>query len=371
MLSLYVHIPFCRKRCPYCDFYLVSGTGLLEAFFLALEKETAAKADHFKGQSIGAIHFGGGTPSLAPARFLGRWLEQVSSLASFEDGIEIALEANPEDAAALRELRQAGITRLSLGVQSFFAPKLRALGREHSPLEGADAVRAAAGLFESLSVDLICGVPGEDLPAWQSDLDTAISLAPHHISVYMLSVEPKTILHRDVQSGRVSVPGDALQADCYRYAQEVLPAAGFAQYEISNFALPAHQSRYNLASWEREPYIGFGPSAHSFMRSPSGEVRMANTPSLSDYLLRPESAEGFCEVLGERERFIEEVFLTLRINRGLDVGFLRKAHKLGHRLSEAVAQFKAKGWMREEGGKLYLTDEGFLFADLMAEEFIP
>ncbi|TCD47802.1 radical SAM family heme chaperone HemW [Chlorobium sp. N1] len=371
MLSLYVHIPFCRKRCPYCDFYLVTGTGRMEEFFRALHEETASKAGLLKGRRIGAVHFGGGTPSQAPARLIAGWLDQVSGIGVLESGAEVTLEANPEDALHLGEYSAAGINRLSLGVQSFSERKLRSLGRAHAADEAARAVEDALRLFRSVSVDLICGAPGEDLSEWQGDVRRAVELAPNHISVYMLSLEPKTILHRDVRSGRTAVPGEELQAACYRHAQEALPAAGLAQYEISNFALEGHRSRYNLSSWRREPYLGFGPAAHSFVRLEDGEVRSANTASLSGYLRDPRSAEGFREVLTERERFTEEVFLALRINRGLDVGFLRKGHKLGHRLESAIREFDAKGWLFERDGRLFLTSEGFLFADLIAEAFIP
>lgn len=371
MLSLYVHIPFCRKRCPYCDFYLVAGTGRMEAFFRALGEETEAKAPLLEGRRIQAIHFGGGTPSLAPPRLIAGWLEQVARFARLEPDAEVTLEANPEDAALLGEFAAAGVTRLSLGVQSFSDRKLRSLGRAHGGREALDSVDLALGLFASVSVDLICGAPDENPTEWEEDLRRAVATSPHHISVYMLSVEPKTILERDVRRGSVAVPGEGELAAGYRLAQEMLPPAGYAQYEISNFAVSGHHSRYNLSSWRREPYLGFGPAAHSFVRQGGEEIRSANVSSLSRYLERPAAAEGFREVLTEEERFTEEVFLRLRINAGLDVGFLGKGHKLGHRPEAAIREFTEKGWLCLREGRLFLTPEGFLFADLIAEAFIP
>ncbi|HCD36612.1 MAG TPA: coproporphyrinogen III oxidase family protein [Chlorobium sp.] len=373
MLSLYVHIPFCRKRCSYCDFYLVAGTLRMEDFFVALRRETASRASLLKGQTIGAIHFGGGTPSMASPSLLGSWLEQVASLASFAPDMEIALEANPEDlkGSAANEFHQAGVNRLSLGVQSFSPEKLSSLGRAHSPREAMAAARDAVRMFDSVSLDLICGVPGEDRGVWQDDLERAKESEAQHVSVYMLSLEPRTLLSRDVSAGRVRVPDEGEQAGFYMQALKELKAAGYGHYEVSNFAMPGCHSRYNLASWKREPYIGYGPSAHSFLRTEEGELRTANEASLSRYLSSPQAAEGFREVLGERERFEEQVFLSLRINSGLSIEFLRKGNTLPNEMMKALETMEERGWIRYENGTLYLTDPGFLFADLIAAELIP
>ncbi|MDT9545869.1 MAG: radical SAM family heme chaperone HemW [Chlorobium phaeovibrioides] len=373
MLSLYVHIPFCRKRCSYCDFYLVAGTLRMEDFFEALRSETASRASLLKGETIGAIHFGGGTPSMASPSLLGSWLEQVASLGSFAPDIEIALEANPEDltGGVAGELHSVGVNRLSLGVQSFSSEKLASLGRAHSPREAMAATRDAARMFDSVSLDLICGVPGEDRDAWQGDLERAKASDAQHVSVYMLSLEPRTLLFRDVAAGRVRVPDDGDQAGFYMQALKELKASGYGHYEVSNFAMPGHHSRYNLASWKREPYIGYGPSAHSFFRTEEGELRTANEASLSRYLSAPQSAEGFREVLGERERFEEQVFLSLRINCGLAIEFLRKGNTLPNEMMKALGTMQERGWITLKNDVLYLTDDGFLFADLIAAELIP
>ena len=372
MLTLYVHIPFCKARCIYCDFYLVTGREHIGAFFNALSLETASRSADLKGQSVSAIHFGGGTPSMVPVRYLAGWLDDVAAQCSFAPDIDIALEANPEDldGNTMDELRAAGITRLSIGVQSFMPEKLHALARAHTALEAKQVTAAALRVFESVSVDLICGVPGENLSMWETDLHEVLALQPHHLSVYMLSVEPKTILHRKIVKGIVTVPGDAEQAAFYAYAQSELLLRGYSHYEVSNFALPGHHSRYNLATWRREPYLGFGPSAHSFLVSGEREMRTANVSSIMGYLRSPADAVAFREVLSAEERFTEQVFLSLRINSGLDVDFLRKGNKLGHTLSPTIARFSERGWIEQHEGRLYLTEKGFLFADLIAEEFI-
>jgi oxygen-independent coproporphyrinogen III oxidase len=372
MLSLYVHIPFCRSRCSYCDFFLVTRPEHRDGFFSALSRETELRREQLEGRTIGAIHFGGGTPSLVPLSFIAAWLAQVSTLCSFSDGLEIAFEANPEDLAGevMPALRSLGVTRLSLGIQSFIDSKLLALGRKHSAREARDATAGAMRIFPSVSVDLICGVPGEDIRQWSSDLDVTLALRPHHLSVYMLSLEPKTLLHRDVSRGLVSVPGEEEQAMMYELALEKTERQGYLHYEVSNFCQPGHHSRYNLASWRREEYLGFGPSAHSFLFSEGVETRFANVSSIFGYMGDPGNALAFRESLSDEERFTEHVFLALRINSGLDVEFLRKDNKLGHRLEETIEQFLRKGWLRHEEGRLYLTGKGFLFADHIAGAFI-
>ncbi len=372
MLTLYLHIPFCKARCTYCDFYLVTGKERIDAFFSALSLETASRLADLKGRTVGAIHFGGGTPSMVPVHYLAGWLEGIAALCNFSSDIEIALEANPEDLGGKKmdELRAAGITRLSIGAQSFMSEKLHVLGRAHTALDAQQVTAAALRKFESVSVDLICGVPGENRSMWEADLHKALALRPHHFSVYMLSVEPKTILHRQIAKGIVTVPDDAVQAALYERAQSELLLQGYSHYEVSNFSLPGHHSRYNLATWKREPYLGFGPSAHSFLVSQEREIRTANVSSLTRYLAAPANAVVFREELSAEERFTEQVFLSLRINSGLDVDFLRKGNKLGHTLSQTIARFSERGWIEQQEGSIYLTQRGFLFADLIAEEFI-
>ena len=372
MRSLYVHIPFCAARCPYCDFFVHFASHLIEPFFSALSRETASRSGELQGESIAAIHFGGGTPSMVPVRYLAAWLEQVAGIASFAPDIEITVEANPEDLslAKLDELHAAGITRISLGVQSFVREKLQRLGRHHGVSEAVTVVEAALQRFHSVSLDLICGVPGETLPDWQQDLARAMQTCPHHLSVYMLSIEPGTRFARAQANGAMMPPDDGLLADCYSWAMEELPRHGFRQYEVSNFALPGHHSRYNLACWQRKPYHGFGPAAHSFLVEGEREFRRANIARLGLYLAQPTKASLSIEELSDRERFVEQVLLTLRINTGLDIGFLLKEHKFRPNLQEAIGRFEHRGWLEHKHGVLYLTAKGYLFADLIAEAFI-
>jgi oxygen-independent coproporphyrinogen III oxidase len=373
MICLYVHIPFCRERCPYCDFFLVTRPGFVERFFKALAVETEAKAQLLAGRSIKAIHFGGGTPSLVPPSFIDGWLSQVSGFAPISSDTEITLEANPEDLspASLDALKAVGVNRLSIGVQSFADRKLRALGRAHSAADARRTVSQALERFPSVSIDLMCGAEGETLAEWEGDLRAALDLRPQHISVYMLTLEEKTRLWRDVRKGLFDLPGEETQAAMYRLAAELLCGAGYRHYEISNFALEGHHSRYNLASWMREPYLGFGPAAHSFLAGDDAETRFSNASSLTRYLADPAGAVDFRETLTEAQRFDEQVFLSLRIRKPLAVGFLRKGHKLGHQHLDAVLSgLQEKGWIEVERGEVTLTEAGFLFADLVAGELL-
>lgn len=371
-VSIYLHVPFCRTRCSYCDFFLVTRLDHVESFFRALSSETLASAPLLRGRRVKAVHIGGGTPSLVPVSFISGWLDLLSTIGDFEPEAEIALEANPEDLGgpAMRELRSAGVNRLSLGVQSFQQRKLSALGRRHSADDARRITGQALQVFDTLSVDLICGVPGESSAEWQKDLQDVMGLAVPHVSVYMLSVEPKTRLERRISRGLVTVPGETVQASMYSSAVATLCSSGYRHYEVSNFAFPGHHSRYNLACWMREPYLGFGPSAHSFVRKGRVEVRRANAGSLLRYLAGPPASSGIEETLTEEERFVEQVFLTLRINRGLDVGILRKRDKLGLNLQGMLERFHAKGWIVLEDGCIFLTGSGFLFADHIAGELI-
>jgi oxygen-independent coproporphyrinogen-3 oxidase len=373
MFSLYVHIPFCRQRCPYCDFFLVTRTGFTERFFEALACETRSKAPFLEGRHIDAIHFGGGTPSLVPVWHISDWLTQVAGMAVLSADTEITLEANPEDIddERLLQMRAAGINRLSIGVQAFSGRKLHALGRAHTSTDSFRTVSAALDRFPSVSIDLICGAEGEGLAEWEQELQSALGVRPHHISVYMLTLEEKTPLWRDVNRGLRELPGEELQAAMYRKAMQLLPGSGYRHYEVSNYALDGHHSRYNLSSWRREPYVGFGPGAHSFLIQEEGQTRFANASGLLRYLRSPTDAVEFREVLTEEQRFDEEVFLSLRIRRGLPVGFLRKGDKLAfQRLDAALTGLKHKGWIVVENDQVTLTDEGFLFADLVTEALL-
>ncbi|RNA65513.1 radical SAM family heme chaperone HemW [Prosthecochloris sp. ZM_2] len=372
MVHCYVHIPFCRERCSYCDFFLVTRRELQPRFFTALREETAARRAELAGKSVRSIHFGGGTPSLVEPRFLADWLHQLDRLAHVSGDAEITLEANPEDLSdrRLSELAAIGVNRLSIGIQSFSSRKLQALGRAHDGMTARQVVRHARKMFSNISIDLICGAEHESPGEWEGDLAAACSFDLPHVSVYMLTVEPGTMLARDLRNRRREVPGQDEQAAFYLMAADRLSASGFEHYEVSNFGRKGFFSRYNMGCWQREPYLGFGPSAHSLITRGTHEVRRANARSLTGYLRTPSESVEFIEELTEEAVISERVFLSLRLQAGLRLDELRSLHTVfpEHLLEE----FRRRGWVEvRSSGELRLTSRGYLFADFIAQELLP
>ena len=265
-LGIYIHIPFCRSKCDYCDFYSLAGQeDRMDAYqkaLLAHLRETAPVASSF---SVDTVYFGGGTPSFYGAKRLKELLNVVKKLFHLEKDAEITFEANPDSAdfKSLRTLRHAGFNRISLGMQSACPNELAAVHRPHSVEQGDEAVAAARkAKLNNLSLDLIYGLPGQTPDSWQQTVGHALSLEPEHLSCYGLKVEEGTPLAARVAAGEV-LPDDDTQADLYLWTVERLKQAGYVQYEISNFAKPGYESRHNLRYWLTQPYIGFGPGAHS------------------------------------------------------------------------------------------------------------
>ena len=371
-MHCYVHIPFCRARCSYCDFFLVTRQDLQERFFTALYEETAARLAVFYGRTIRSVHFGGGTPSYVSTDYLGRWLETASRFVSLSDDIEITVEANPEDLTSekLHGLAALGVNRLSIGVQSFVPEKLRALGRCHTAEDAVRVTEEAMKVFGNVSVDLMCGAQGETAEDWQRDLGCTLSAGVPHISVYMLALEKKTFLARQVRRGLVTLPGDEVQAEMYGMVCEQLGEQGFEHYEVSNFSKPGFFSRYNLGCWHRESYLGFGPSAHSFYKTGEQERRCANVSSMMRYLASPREARESSEILSEEARINEKIFLSLRLSSGLEIDGLLDYHGGSKKVLEIVEHFRQEGLLEIRKGVIKVSRKGFLFADKVAEELL-
>ena len=310
-LGIYIHVPFCKQKCVYCDFYsLPRREEDMDAYVSALRAQLAET--DFSGYEADTVYFGGGTPSYLGPRRLAALLEAVSAACPIAPGAEITFEANPDsasDAGDLAALRRAGFNRISLGMQSADGGELRAIGRVHTAAQVRAAAEAArkAG-FDNLSLDLIYGLPGQDLPRWRKNLSSAVELAPEHLSCYGLKAEPGTPLY----ARRESLPGDEVQAEMYLETVSFLEAQGFRQYEISNFARPGRESRHNLKYWTLEEYLGFGPGAHSCFQG----RRFAWTRALDAYLAdSPARSEDYA--LSRRDRQEEYLMLSLRLARGL------------------------------------------------------
>jgi putative oxygen-independent coproporphyrinogen III oxidase len=360
--GLYVHIPFCLTRCGYCDFNTYAGLDHLSGRYVeALMAEADLAAAEWSGAPFASLFMGGGTPTTLPAAGIRRLLERFRRAFGFEADAEVTSEANPDtvDQAYLAELREAGVNRLSIGLQSFDPSVLKALERIHSAESARSAFHAArrAG-FESVNLDLIYGADGETLESWRRTVSEAIALEPEHLSCYALTIEPATSLGRKVAAGVVPAPDPDVQAEMYEAACSLLVDAGYEHYEISNWAKPGHRSVHNMGYWEGRPYLGLGAGAHSYRDG----VRWWNVRPPQQYLEEVEARRlplGGSESLGERERSMERLLLGLRVSDGVPMDWVD---------DEQVAPFIADGLVEGRGGRIALTDRGMFVAnDLVLE----
>ena len=323
--GIYVHVPFCLTRCGYCDFNAYAGLERLQPRYLrALLAEASLAAPAWDGVRFASVFLGGGTPTAMEPADLKALLTHLRDRFRVDDDAEVTTEANPDtvDRAKLEQLRAAGFERLSMGAQSFDPAVLRSLERVHSPASVRRAFDAArdAG-YDNVNVDLIYGADGEGLDSWEETLRETVMLAPEHVSAYALTIEPATPLGRKVAAGEVPAPDPDLQADMFAAACDVLGSAGYAHYEISNWAKPGYECRHNLGYWERRPYLGLGAGAHSYR----DERRWWNVRPPEEYLTRVESGElpeGGAEELEPSDAYLEEVFLRLRTLTGIPASWV-------------------------------------------------
>ncbi len=338
MRGIYVHVPFCVRKCGYCDFYSVAGGRNEERdrFPSLVEREMDRIVRAYPGEAdvpADTVYFGGGTPTvLGPDRLL-RLLRSVRARFPVAEDAEISVEANPgtvtgEEVAGLRE---GGFNRVSIGVQSFRKETLSALGRIHSVEDVRAAYRYArrAG-FSSVGIDLIFGNPGQTEEEWRADLDLAVTFLPDHVSAYALSPEPGTPIHGAIVRGETALPDDDAVARMYADAREILTGAGYRHYEISNFARPGKECRHNLKYWRREGYLGLGPSAHGLLFPGEGApygLRTANPPSLADYALALGEERlpwGPAHTCSREDTWKESLIFGLRMSEGVSPASIEK-----------------------------------------------
>ncbi|MDR2455251.1 MAG: radical SAM family heme chaperone HemW, partial [Deltaproteobacteria bacterium] len=331
--GLYVHVPFCSRKCPYCDFYSVGALDLIPSWLEGTAREAALAGPGFLDSCgpFDTLYLGGGSPSLLTRADLRALLASLAPLLGAASLKEATIEANPDDVTADKALfwKEAGFTRVSLGAQSFDARWLHAsLERSHTPAETFAAIEAVAKSGLNLSLDLIYGHPGQKPEEWAGDLDKAASGPARHISAYMLSAPPGTPLGRAVADGVVKLPGEKMYAELFEVTGQALELRGFSRYEVSNHALEGFECLHNLKYWRREPYLGLGPSAHSF----DGQRRLASVPSVRRWasaLSRGERALAVSEVVTEEMARLEAVMLGLRMAEGLERSLVASSPKLG------------------------------------------
>ena len=317
--GLYIHLPFCRARCPYCAFVSTTGAAHAEmdAYVDAFIAEWSARRDTFDGSGARTIYIGGGTPSVVPIETLVRLFDAIRA----EDTVEWTIEANPE--SATREwcsaMRESGADRISIGAQSFDDTILGHLGRIHTAAQTGQAVDAARNAgFENISLDLMYGVPGQTLAGWTATLDTALELAPDHLSAYSLSIEDDTDYCHRMAAGGLELPGEDTVAAMYGALNDRCCAGDFMRYEISNFARTGKKCRHNQIYWDGTPYCGIGVGAHSY----DGEVRCWNEPDVAEYVARCGRGDfdpPYREALNAHTRKLEELMLGFRTGRGVDL----------------------------------------------------
>ena len=370
--GVYVHVPFCERKCLYCDFYSVEGTDLKDRYLNALHREIARASRRPNAAAVDTIYIGGGTPSLLTPDEIERLLGEIGRCFTIAGDAERTIEVNPGTTTreSLRMLRQLGMNRLSIGVQSFDDRVLTFLGRIHTVAEARSCIETARAVgFENISLDLIFGIPGQSRRGWEDTLKEALALSPDHVSAYSLIVEEQTPLFALVKSGSVVPVTEEEEAAQFTLTMSFLEDSGYDHYEVSNYARPSCRSRHNSAYWHHHNYLGFGPSAHSFwVDARSGEAwRWANVRQVGGYcdlLWREGSPVAMAEELGTRELVNEMIFLGLRSD-GLSLPAL--TNDLGYELSGEqrtyLHQLLARNLAVLSGGTVRLTREGFLFCD--------
>ena len=379
-MGLYVHIPFCHTKCPYCDFNTYAGIeSLMPGYMEALAREIRCWGGLLGAPQVNTVFFGGGTPSYVPRQAIADVLAAVRDAFRVAPNAEITIEANPgdllDDGAA--PLLDAGVNRLSIGVQSLDDGLLEVLGRRHTAQEAVTAYQAVrrAG-FDNVSIDLMYGLPYQSLEQWRDTLERALSLSPEHLSLYCLTLEGGTPMERQVAQGEMPEPDPDLAADMYSLAEESLAAAGYRHYEISNWSKPGMESRHNLTYWLNRPYLGVGPGAHSYLgqwrfwninspREYIGRLRDAGAaPShleaLSDEELRTIPCVASVEAIDRRLEMAETMMLGIRLDDGVGLDAFRDrfGESLASVYGEQVEELTALGLVEQRDGALRLTPQG-------------
>jgi len=363
--GIYIHVPFCLSKCRYCDFYSTTQLNRISDYATALLQEMAMVGNDFP--QADTLYLGGGTPSLLPVPILAEIIERASAYWGLTDEAEITLEINPATVTpkALHTLRDLGINRLNIGVQSFCRNNLLFLGRIHSATEAVKMIVAARGAgFNNLGIDMIFGLPDQTASQWEKDLQQAVDLNPDHLSCYILSYEPGTPLFQSMQFGMASPPDDHIVADQFRLTHTLLAASGYAHYEISNFARYGFQSRHNRKYWNHTAYLGLGPAAHSYQYPMRWWQHRSLDRYLADIHLERRPIQG-SERLSETQYLIETLYLGLRQSDGIDLESIsdRFRHRFSEHFQAEVQHLIEQSRLVQVGRHLRLTLEGMLQSD--------
>lgn len=376
VVGVYLHIPFCRSKCDYCDFYsMPAGDDLMDRYQKALLTQIKSMVPRLKGRTVDTIYIGGGTPSYYGEKRLRELLGYLQRHLSVAKNAEITVECNPDtvDLKSVVRLRKAGVNRISLGMQSADPDQLRCVHRVHDPQQviwAVEDIRAAK--IENLSLDLIYGLPGQSIDSWTDTIRAALALHPDHLSCYGLKVEEGTPLARRVdEEGDMDLPDGDSQADFYLAAVDQIQRAGFRQYEISNFARTGMESRHNLKYWMGREYAGFGPGAHSYLDG----VRYAWPRDLAGYLEALEAGEPVAmaekETVPPREQAREYLLLRMRTMRGIEEWEYRRSFGLNFEpISRRLEFFESHRWAEQSDHRWHFTPQGFLLSNTLIADLL-
>jgi oxygen-independent coproporphyrinogen-3 oxidase len=371
MAGIYLHIPFCKQACNYCDFHFSTNQKTRAELIEAMVRETELQKNYLDQEPIETIYFGGGTPSLLSSHEIEALLKPIFSLHSVNPKAEITLEANPDDLSKekLQDLHSLGINRLSIGIQSFDDSVLKFFNRAHHSSEAKRCVEEARSAgFQNLSLDLIYAVPGQDHDQWLKNIETAIQLLPEHLSAYTLTIEEKTVFGKWAKTGKLKKADEEFAAAEFEILMNTLGHAGYEHYEISNFSKPGFRSRHNSNYWRGEKYLGLGPSAHSYNK----ESRQFNVSNNSLYLksLKEYKVPFESELLSLENKINEYIFTSLRTSWGCNLTYLKKSfsYDLLSDQKNYLTDIMAKGLIQLEEQNLKLTHKGKFVADQIASD---
>lgn len=371
MAGIYIHIPFCKQACHYCDFHFSTSLKNKDPLLKALQKEIVLQKNYLNGDIVNTIYFGGGTPSLLSQKELMNIFDSLYQHYPISADAEITLEANPDDLTTpkLKELRNTPINRLSVGIQSFYDEDLKLMNRAHNSQEALRVVKDSQDKgFENITIDLIYGIPTLSNKNWTSNLQTAFALEVKHISAYCLTVEPKTALAHLVKEGKIKNVDEQNSAEQFEIMLDAMSKNNFEQYEISNFCKDDCYSKHNSNYWLKKTYLGLGPSAHSY----NGTSRQWNVSNNAIYIqsLEKNQIKFEEEVLTTPQQYNEYILTTLRTKWGTDLKYVEEHFGNDH-LSYCMKEadkYILSGDIRKENDKLFLTDKGKLIADKIASD---
>ncbi|MCL8536794.1 radical SAM family heme chaperone HemW [Chryseobacterium gallinarum] len=369
---IYIHIPFCKQKCSYCNFHFSTSLNFKDEMLRAMKAEIQLRKDELHNKTLKSLYFGGGTPSILSVDEISALVDEVLRYFSFEKDIEITLEANPDDLDKhfLKQLAATPVNRLSIGTQSFFEADLKLMNRAHNASEAESSIkRAQDSGFENLSIDLIYGSPTSNLEIWKENLRKTIDLEVPHISSYALTVEPKTALENWISKGKVMSPKEEEQNREFYYLSDFLKEHGFEHYEVSNFAKPGFYSKHNSAYWKYQEYLGIGPSAHSYNGFDVRSWNVANNQQyikkLSDKILAKEE-----EFLSQEDQFNEMIMIGLRTMWGVDLSHVKNKFpdKLQEHFQTEIKSKIEEGLLVIENDHLKIPEKHWFMADGIASD---